>query len=130
MVICAGECVEACAMKMTGFALFAAAMTVVTPGIAAAQSPRIGLATTLRQMDAGFVCPQFLPSDEARRMEISTFARTLAAKGVSFAQATEIRAHFLTRHNCNASMASVDAVAQPASEAMTPIAVAAKGVPQ
>ena len=116
-------------MKMRGLRLFAAAMIATMPGIAGAQSPRTGLATTLRQMDAGFVCPQFLPSDEARRMEISTFARTLAAKGVSFAQATEIRAHFLTRHNCNASITASAAAPQPAPDAITPIAIAATGTP-
>ena len=117
-------------MKLRGLGPTAAALIAAMPGIATAQPPRTGLATVLRQMDAGFVCPQFLPSDEARRMEISTFARTLAAKGVSFAQATEIRAHFLTRHNCNASIASADAVPQPTPERMAPIAVAASGTPQ
>lgn len=116
-------------MKMTGFGLFAMVVVAAIPGLAVGQSPRAGLATTLRQMDAGFVCPQLLPNDEARRMEISTFARTLASKGISFAKATEIRAHFLSRHNCNGSLAAADTV-QTAPEPMTPMAVAAVGTPQ
>lgn len=117
-------------MKMTGFYLFAAAAIVAAPGVATAQSPRVGLASTLRQMDAEFVCPQFLPSDETRRVELSTFARTLAAKGVGFAQATKIRAYFLTRHNCNAPLTSDDTVLLPATGAVTPIAVATTSTPQ
>lgn len=112
-------------MTATRLGLLAAATIAINPAVAAAQSPqRAGLATTLRQLDAGFVCPQFLPSDEARRVEIAAFARTLAAKGVSFARATEIRALFLARHNCNAPMAAATTAAVDPAPA-TPVAVAA-----
>lgn len=113
-------------MHATRLGLLAAAIIAINPAVAAAQSPaRAGLATTLRQLDAGFVCPQFLPSDEARRTEISQFGRALAAKGVSFAQATEIRARFLTRHNCNAPIeVEATAIAEPTPATVAPIAVA------
>lgn len=117
-------------MNMSELGLFTAAAIFALPGIATAQSPRVGLATALRQMDAGFVCPQFLPGEEARRREISAFARTLAAEGVTFTQATEIRAHFLTRHNCNASPPSSDVQARSAPETIAPVAVTATAAPQ
>ncbi|KKC25541.1 hypothetical protein [Sphingomonas sp. SRS2] len=115
-------------MNMMRFGLSAVVATMIAPAIADARP--VGLATTLRQMDAGFVCPQFLANDDARRTEISTFARTLAAKGLSFAQATEIRAHFLTRHNCNASIATDETHIQSAPPAITPIAVAEVAAPK
>lgn len=113
-------------MNATRIGVLAVAMIAINPIIAIAQSPtRTGLATTLRELDAGFGCPQFLSSDEARRGEIASFARTLAAKGVSFAQATEIRARFLTRHNCHAPIeAEATAAADPMPATVAPIAVA------
>ncbi len=51
-------------------------------------------------LDQGFVCPQFLPSDQARAAEIEQFARALAGIGLSYEDAVEVRRAILARHHC------------------------------
>lgn len=73
------------------------------------QSPAASLTATLRMLDANFVCPERLPSDAARRAELASFGRTLAAKRLSYAQAVKVRMNFLERHGCGYEQAATDA---------------------
>lgn len=75
--------------------------TVAAISAPAMGQPPVGaLAARLRALDASFTCPEFLSSDEERRIEVSRFAQTLAAARLTYAQARKVRANFLSRHNC------------------------------
>ena len=95
---------------LPGLAIIITAMA--SPGAAA---PPRDLASVLAMIDQGFVCPQFLPNDEARHAELVTFSRALASVGptrVTYRQAAYIRAKMLQRHNCagnSSTVASADA---------------------
>ena len=72
--------------------------------------PRPDLATVLAEIDQGFVCPQFLPDDAARRAEMLAFSRALASIGpprITYRQAAYIRTRMLERHNCGGSATTV-----------------------
>lgn len=58
------------------------------------------LLRVVSDLDSGFVCPQFLGSSEAREREVRHFSQSLAAIGVTYEDALEIRNRLLTRHNC------------------------------
>ena len=67
---------------------------------APAQSYREELVEVVRELNAGFICPQFLSNDEDRELEIGQFSEALADIGVSYADAVEIRRAILQRHHC------------------------------
>lgn len=80
------------------FIVFGVAAAMSAPAIG--QSPHGQLTATLRALDASFVCPELLASDDARRFEVNQFGRTLAAAKLSYAQAVKVRQNFLSRHAC------------------------------
>jgi hypothetical protein len=76
----------------------------------AGAEPGRDLATVLAEIDQGFVCPQFLPDDDARRAEMVAFSRALASVGptrITYPQAAHIRAKMLERHNCTTTPTAV-----------------------
>lgn len=58
------------------------------------------LARVMSELDDGFVCPQFLPSDAARETEIEQFSMALAEIGLSYEDAIKVRRAILARHHC------------------------------
>jgi hypothetical protein len=61
---------------------------------------RDDLAKVMRELDDGFVCPQFLPSDAERETEIAQFSIALAGIGLSYEDAIKVRRAILARHHC------------------------------
>lgn len=105
---------------------FFAAAAVLLSGAAIAQPWPHDLTGTLRALDAGFVCPQLLPSDDARRAEIASFGRVLAASRLSYVQAMKVRRNFMARHGCDVSAVAEKARIDPALPRQT---VALAGIP-
>ena len=58
------------------------------------------LTQVMSELDDGFVCPQFLPSDAARQNEIERFSMALADIGLSYEDAIKVRRAILARHHC------------------------------
>lgn len=67
---------------------------------------RAELVRVLETLTADFMCPQFLPSDDARRNEIERFALALAEIGLSYEDAVKVRRALLARHHCLRGAAS------------------------
>lgn len=105
---------------------FFAAAALLLSGAALAQPSPHNLTETLRALDAGFVCPQLLPSDDARRAEIASFGRVLAASRLSYVQAMKVRRNFMARHGCDVSAVADEARGDPVASRQT---VALAGIP-
>lgn len=99
-------------MKIAGLAL-ATALTL--PLAAPAQTPEQRM---VAQIDRTFVCPEALPSDEARNTALKLFLEQVAAakKTITVAEITQFRVAMLRKHQCNATLANIGVapVAKPA----------------
>ena len=58
------------------------------------------LVRVVSELNADFVCPQFLPSQSAREQEIETFSLALAELGLSYEDAVKVRRAMLAHHHC------------------------------
>ncbi len=70
------------------------------------------------QIDRTFVCPEVLPSDEARRDALKLFLdQVVAAKqNITIAEITEFRVAMLRKHQCNQTLANIGVTpAKPAA---------------
>ena len=63
----------------------------------------------LAQIDRTFVCPESLPSDEARNHALTLFLEELAAvqPTITVKQLTEFRVAMLRKHQCRATLANI-----------------------
>ena len=103
--------------KAASFAMAATIFSISVPAVPAHAARNI--ASVLAELDRGFVCPQFLPNDEARRADMQTFSRAIASVGpkrLTYRQAAYIRAKMLDRHNCSSSNDVLASVAAAGSQ--------------
>jgi len=52
------------------------------------------------ELNTGFICPQFLPSQSERQQEVETFSMALAELGLSYDDAVKVRRAMLAHHHC------------------------------
>jgi hypothetical protein len=107
-------------MKLTTVAKQAlVALTAVTTLTAAAAHAQLAVQKELAQIDRTFVCPEDLPSDEARATAVELFLQQLAAvqPRITVREITEYRVSLLKKHQCRQTLANI---AQPAARAPAP----------
>lgn len=78
-------------------------------------APYRPLRVVLDEINAGFICPQFLPDTAARQASLQNFGAALATVGprrVSAADAERIYRRIIQLHNCTGD---ADAIAIPPS---------------
>jgi len=98
-------------------------LAVASLCLASEASAARDLGSVLTEINQGFVCPEFLPDDAARRAEIVSFSRALASVGptrITYRKAAYIRAKMLERHNCGrgpTTVAAAETVDTPAQGA-------------
>jgi hypothetical protein len=90
---------------------------VLLAGNAAARA-QLAVQQKLAQIDRTFVCPESLPSDEARSDAVKLFLEELAAvqPTITVKQLTEFRVAMLRKHQCRATLANIGV--PPADEAV------------
>lgn len=85
---------------LTPFLLFLAGSAMTSPPQAMVTADREELTRVVGELNAGFVCPQFLPSQSEREQEIETFSIALAELGLSYDDAVKVRRAMLALHHC------------------------------
>lgn len=109
-----------------------AALVGLATSVSVQAAPRATMATLVQQIDAGFVCPEALPDDMARKASLDAMARKMAAHGLNHAQGMAVLRVMLTTHRCGA-VAAAEPVAEvaeaPEAAPAAPVLVAAVGVP-
>ena len=74
-----------------------------------ASATQISVENTLAQMDKSFVCPESLPSNEARDTALREFMARLQrdVAGITIGQALQFRMYMLERHNCTRTLKNI-----------------------
>lgn len=85
---------------LTPLLLFLTAGATTSPPQAVVTADREELMRVVGELNAGFVCPQFLSSQGARQQEIESFSMALAELGLSYDDALKVRRAMLGHHHC------------------------------
>ena len=89
--------------------LVATASIIMLAAIAAHAQPLVQ--QKLAEIDRTFVCPESLPSDQARQDAVKLFLHDLAAvqPDITLRQVTEFRVQMLRKHDCRATLSNIGA---------------------
>lgn len=110
-------------------ALFAlsVASSAYAQGAGSGVTPRSGVVAIMANIDAHFICPEFLPDDAARTADLAAFNQSLSMirPRPAATQIEHVRTMLIARHNC-AQPAAIDVAPTPApvSAAAQPVVVA------
>lgn len=104
------------AMNSTGSSIaLGAILALLAADVAARAQP--AARQTLVQIDRTFVCPESLPSDEARSDALKLFLEEVAAvqPTITVKQITDFRTALLRKHQCRGTLANIDAASGSAA---------------
>jgi hypothetical protein len=95
------------------------ALSLVAAMVASAARAQTAEQKMVAQIDGTFICPEALPSDEARNDALKLFLEQVAAAkpSITVAEITQFRVAMLRKHQCNETLANlgVSPVAKPAA---------------
>jgi hypothetical protein len=89
--------------------LWAAALVVMCQNVAAEPSPAIPLdQAKLAEIDRTFVCPESLPTFEAKEASLKQFLGQVGALGpVTVSEMIDLRMRLLTKHGCTETLRKI-----------------------
>lgn len=85
------------------------ALSLSAAMVASASQAQTAEQNMVAQIDRTFVCPEALPSDEARNDALKLFLEQAAAAkpSITLAEVTQFRVAMLRKHQCNETLANL-----------------------